>query len=48
MLPPKVAIVGGMVLEFGGVVDESFVKLLREEGLHAQEEETDEGDGMTG
>ena len=29
----------GMVLDFGGVIDEYFVKLLREEGLFAQEEE---------
>ena len=37
-----------MVLEFGGAVDEYFVEMLREEGLRTQEEETDEGDGMTG
>ena len=42
-----VAIVGGMILEFGGAVDESFVEMLQEEGLRTQEEDTDDGDGMT-
>ena len=35
------------MLEFGGSVDESFVEMLREEGLTSQIEENEEGDGMT-
>ena len=41
-----VAIVGGMVLEFGGHVDTEFVDMLREEGLGGQDDD-EEGGGAT-
>ena len=36
-----------MVLEAGGTVDEYFVDVLREEDVRTQEDENDDGDGMT-
>ena len=33
--------------EFGGTLDESFVEMLREEGLTSKVDENSDGDGMT-
>ena len=42
-----VAIAGGMVSEYGGEVDEAFVNVLRKNGIGEQEDDGEEGGGMT-